>query len=168
MTILTIVKLVSAATLMMNLSYQIAKVAWNENRAVPRHITTKTANAVGPRPTSVGFIKGLAIVNHMKSAQMWRENQRQDFLLNTMVKNWVNKVKPQHLQRPLRHLQPLRQRLLHQNQQRPLLQEPKNEHLEYEVLTYCPVNVVPGESAEIILKTSMIGQTLTSAKWCMH
>ena len=164
MTILTIVKLVSAATLMMNLSYQIAKVAWNENRAVLRHTIMKTANADGPRPTSVGFIKGLAIVNHMKSAQTLKENRQRDFLLNTMVKNWVNKVKPQHLQRPLRHLQPLRQRLLHQNQQRPLLQEPKNVHLEYEVLTYCPVNVVPGESAVTILRTFMIGLTLTSAR----
>ena len=164
MTTLTTAKLVSAVILMMNLSYRIAKVAWNENRAVLKRTITKTANADGPRPTSVGFTKELAIVNHMKSAQMLRESQQQDFLLNTMAKNLVNKVKPQHLQRPLRHLQPLGQRLLHQNQQHPLRQEPKNAHLEYEALTCCPVNVVPGESAEIILKTYMIGQTLTSVK----
>ena len=164
MTILTIVRLVSAATLMMNLSYQIAKVVWNENREVLRHIIMKTANADGPRPTSVGFTKELAIVNHMKSAQMLKESQQQDFLLNTMAKNLVNKVKPQHLQRPLRHLQPPHQRLLHQSQQRLLLRKLKNEHLEYEVLTYCPENVVPGENAVIILKTYTTGQTLTLAR----
>ena len=164
MTILTTARLVSAAIPMMNLSFLIARVAWNENRAVLRHIITKTASAVGPRPTSVGFTKELAIVNHMKSAQMLRESQQQDFLLNTMAKNLVNKVKPQHLQRPLRHLRPLHQRLLHQNQQRLLLRKLKNEHLEYEVLTYCPENVVPGENAVIILKTFTTGQTLTLAK----
>ena len=164
MTTLTTAKLVSAVILTMNPLSLIVKDAWNENRAVPRHITTKTANAVGPRPTSVGFIKGLAIVNHMKSAQTLKENRQRDFLLNTMVKNWVNKVKPQHLQRPLRHLQPPHQRLLHQSQQRLLLRKLKNEHLEYEVLTYCPENVVPGENAVIILKTFMTGQTLTLAK----